>query len=58
MEITNPHVLANEDKNFKIMDLKDKIVDDFVAVVNQQDKAALERLRTYLDDLEDLLFED
>ncbi len=58
LEITNPHVLADEGKNLKIMDLKDKIVDDFVAVVNQQDKAALERLRTYLDDLEDLLFED
>lgn len=58
LEITNPHVLANEDKNMKIMDLKDKIVDDFVAVVNQQDKQALNRLREYLDELEDLLFED
>jgi hypothetical protein len=58
LEITNPHVLANEDKNMKIMDLKDKIVDDFVAVVNQQDKQALERLREYLDELEDLLFDE
>jgi hypothetical protein len=58
LEITNPHVLANEDKNTKIMELKDKIVDDFVAVVNQQDKEALERLREYLDELEDLLFDE
>ena len=58
LEITNPHVLANEDKNTKIMGLKDKIVDDFVAVVNQQDKEALERLREYLDELEDLLFDE
>ncbi|GAB4200405.1 MAG: hypothetical protein OHK0057_31960 [Thermoflexibacter sp.] len=58
LEITNPHVLADEDKNMKIMDLKDKIVDDFVAVVNQQDKQALERLREYLDELEDLLFDE
>ncbi len=58
LEITNPHVLADEDKNLKIMDLKDKIIDDFVAVVNQQDKQALERLREYLDELEDLLFDE
>lgn len=58
LEITNPHVLADEDKNMKIMGLKDKIVDDFIAVVNQQDKEALERLREYLDELEDLLFEE